>query len=233
MNTNFAGNLPKAISPDEEKSTDVLPDEGVTLLDRKQFYPPGEIIVDNEDENFHLIDSANNRPRLADLVQQEEEEDYHFLMCNTKANTWGIPILANAIYNPYGERILSAYTKKAGSGKFKAEWVADLPEAGKYEVFIYRPHIEVDDEDGLCHTDYPGMKNYYTVYTPEGKKEVVLEVEKDDPVWVSLGTFSLPAGESRVVLDDRGVSIEEESYGHLIKHEQLVVADAVKWVKRK
>ena len=63
--------------------------------------------------------------------------------------------------------------------------------------------------------------------------EVVLEIEKGDPVWVSLGNFTLPAGESRVVLDDRGVSIEEKSYGGVIKHDQLIVADAVKWVKIK
>lgn len=232
LNTNFAANLPKAISPDKEKSTDVLPDEGVTPLDRNQFYPPGEIIVDNEDENFHLIDSANNRLRLADLVQ-EEEEDYYFIGCNTKANTWGLPTLtSDGLYNPYGEHIRSAYTKKAGTGNFKAEWVANLPEAGKYEIFIYRPHIEMYHDEGICRTNYPGMKNYYSVYTPEGKKEVVLEVEKNDPFWVSLGIFTLPAGESRVVLDDRGITIEEENHGYLTQHFQLVVADAVKWIKR-
>ena len=235
LNTNFAGNLPKNIFPDKAKLKGVLPDEGVTLLDRTQFYPPGEIIVDNEDENFHLIDSANNHLRLTDLLQQEEEGDYHFLSCNTKANTWGTPTLANGIYNPYGERILSAYTKKTGTGKFKAEWVANLQEAGKYEIFIYRPHIEIEDEEGPCLTDYPGMKNYYTVHTPEGKKEIMLEVEKDDPLWVSLGTFTLPAGKSRVVLDDRGVTpIEKKDSGpHSLKYVQLVVADAVKWVKMK
>lgn len=121
--------------------------------------------------------------------------------------------------------------KEFGSGKFKAEWVANLPEAGKYEIFVNRPHIQLTSNAGVGFTDYPGMKNYYTVYTPEGKEEVVLEVEKGDPTWVSLGTFTLSAGESRVVLDDRGVTIEEESYGHSMKYIQLVVADAVKWVK--
>ena len=84
-------------------------------------------------------------------------------------------------------------------------------------------------------TDHPGMKNYYTVYTPEGKEEVILEVQKGDPSWVSLGTFSLSAGESRVVLDDRGAPpIESQSHSkHSSKYVQLVVADAVKWVKIK
>ena len=88
------------------------------------------------------------------------------------------------------------------------------------------------------------MKNYYTVYTPEGEKEIVLEVPENDgglvfeyslsaeEAWVSLGTFALPAGESRVVLDDQGVApITVEKFQ--MTYNQLVVADAVKWVKVK
>ena len=88
------------------------------------------------------------------------------------------------------------------------------------------------------------MKNYYTVYTPKGKEEIILEIpEKEDiwigstsalpeeEAWVSLGTFTLPAGESRVVLDDRGVPpITDRLFGEF---EQMVVADDVKWVKKK
>ncbi|WP_065219100.1 MULTISPECIES: golvesin C-terminal-like domain-containing protein [Butyricimonas] len=232
LNTNFSGNLPKQIPLNSRELlfSGVVPDEGVTLLDRNQFYPPGEIIVDNEDENFHLIDSANNRKRLADLFKKEGGERY-ITYYNPKTNTWGLPILT-LVYNEfYGEYIRSAFVKEFGSGKFKAEWMANLPEAGKYEIFVNRPHILLTSNGGVCLTDYPGMKNYYTVYTPEGKEEVVLEVEKGDPTWVSLGTFTLSAGESRVVLDDRGVTIEEESYGRSMKYIQLVVADAVKWVK--
>ena len=88
------------------------------------------------------------------------------------------------------------------------------------------------------------MKNYYTVYTPRGKEEVILEVPNNDSwnlsplslpeeeAWLSLGTFTLPAGESRVVLDDRGVApIPVERFR--CEFVQLVVADAVKWVKKK
>jgi len=234
LNTNFSGNLPKVISCNrtEPLLSGIVPDEGVILLDRNQFYPLGEVIVDNEDENFHLIDSANNRKRLADLFQKGEEEGYATYY-NPKANTWGLPILSLMFNEFYGESICSAFIKVFGSGKFKAEWVANLPEAGKYEIFINRPHDEIQGSGGLYLTDYPGMKNYYTVYTSEGKEEIVLEVEKDDPTWVSLGTFTLQAGESRVVLDDRGVAIEKEGYGHSVKYVQLVVADAVKWIKVK
>ena len=118
-----------------------------------------------------------------------------------------------------------------------------LPEAGKYEIFIHRPHLLGSCEGKRSTTDYPGMKNYYTVYTPAGKEEIILEVPEGDPrlylpstlpeedAWVSLGKFTLPAGESRVVLDDRGVAlVQDKTWGD---HFQLVIADAVKWVKVK
>lgn len=230
--TNFSGNLPKEVELHGEvsPSSGSLPGESVSLLERNQLYPPGEIIVDNEDENFHLIDSANNRKRLTDLFKKGDEDEY-ITFCNPKVNTWGLPCLPIVLNDFYGEYIRSAFVKEAGTGKFKAEWIANIPEAGKYEIFVNRPHAEIFKTD-MYTTDHPGMKNYYTVHIPEGEEEIVLEVQKGDPSWVSLGTFSLPAGESRVVLDDRGVPpIKEES--DRLKYVQLVVADAVKWVKIK
>ena len=88
---NYSGNLPKNIllNRGESPLSGPVPKEGVTPLDRDQFYPPGEIVVDNEDENFQLIDSANNRKRLADLIKSEDNQEYFFAGCNIKANTWG------------------------------------------------------------------------------------------------------------------------------------------------
>lgn len=236
LTTNFSGNMPKTYLLDDGKVqlSGTIPDEGVTLLTREQFYPPGEIIVDNEDENFHLIDSTGNRKRLVDLISKENEEEYTFSY-NLKANTWALPFLAGYGGDmPYGESILSAFVKKAGTGKFKAEWVASLPETGRYEIFIYRTFRGATSAKGEYTTNYPGMKNYYTVYTPKGKEEIVLEFEEDDPAWVSLGVFVLPAGESRVVLDDRGTPVSvQDSYGHSSECVPLITADAVKWVKVK
>ena len=59
-----------------------------------------------------------------------------------------------------------------------------------------------------------------------------MEVGEDDPYWISLGVFDLPAGESRVELDDRGVLLIGDD-DERMKIAQLVVADAVKWVKVK
>ena len=242
LTTNFSGILPNdniLFSPGEFPFSGPVPKEGVTPIDRNEFYPPGEIVVDNEDENFQLIDSANNRKRLADLFRNESDQEYVNPQ-NLKANAWN-PILEKGMY---GNRIRSAFVKEVGTGQFKAEWTANLPEAGKYEIFIYRPHYTTSRRD-IYTTDFPGMKNYYTVYTPQGKEEIILEVQEgnfdlsnlyllpEEEAWVSLGKFNLPAGESRVVLDDRGVDHPFTSEKYRYSFIQLVIADAVKWVKEK
>ena len=127
----------------------------------------------------------------------------------------------------------SAFIKIAGNGSCKAEGIANLPEAGKYEIFIYQSRIKKGSWGESYESNYPGMKNYYTVYTPKGSEEIVIERTGDDTdEWISLGKFELPAGESRVVLDDRGIPPFEvtEKWGEE-KYSQLVVADAMKWVK--
>lgn len=234
LTTNFSGNLPGTFSFQNGQTikSGTIPEEGVTPLKRDEFYPPGEIIVDNEDENFHLIDSPEKRMQLADLMNRKRGEgEYNLSSWNTKINTWGSPTIPMLVNNCYGKCIRSLYIKKAGTGKFKAEWVANLPEAGRYQIFIHRPHLlSHTRENETFLADYPGMRNYYTVHTPEGEKEVVLEVEEGDPAWVSLGVFSLPAGVSRVVLDDRGAPPITAKNG--ATYVQLVVADAVKWVKQ-
>lgn len=218
-----------------------LPEDGVISLDRDQFYPPGEIIVDNEDEGFLLIDSAGNKfKKLADRLAKGDEEEYQF-GGGFKKSTWGKPFLQQN-GGVYGEEIPSAFIKVAGNGSCKAVWTANLPEAGKYEIFVYRSEIGHGDGNYDYRSNYPGMKNYYTVCTPEGNEEIEWEVvEEDVDDWISLGTFTLLAGESSVVLDDRGIPpVEPKKTGKSEvfisgsgKVTQLVVADAVKWVRVK
>ena len=76
------------------------------LLDRNQFYPPGEIIVDNEDANFHLIDSANNRKRLTDIIKKENNEKYTPFY-KVKGNTWELTLSQEF----HGEHIRSAFVR--------------------------------------------------------------------------------------------------------------------------
>lgn len=235
LSTNFSRNVPERKMLNGHNTPlwkGDIPAESVVSLERDQFYPPGEIIVDNEDEGFHLIDSTGNRlKRLADCLSKEEEDGYKMSASDFKKNTWGRPFIHQG--EVYGEEIESAFIKIAGNGSCKAEWVADLPEAGVYEIFVYQSHVSMGVWETNYESNYPGMKNYYTVYTPEGSEEVVIERTGDDTdEWILLGKFELPAGKSRIVLDDRGIPPFEvtEKWGN-DKYTQVVVADAVKWVK--
>ena len=238
LSTNFSRRVPERIGfYGTSLWKGEIPAERVVPLDKNQFYPPGEIIVDNEDKGFHLIDSSGNRlKRLAEQLAEDNMKDYNYGI-NAKKHTWGKPCIEVEFY---GEEVHSAFTKVAGNGSFRAEWIANLPEAGRYEIFVYLPDVRDGDALYTYESKYPGMKNYYTVDTPGGSEKVVREVAKGDADWVSLGTFVLPAGESRVVLDDRGVPpFDDEEYAREVvsirngKYAQLVVADAVKWVKVK
>lgn len=228
LTTNFSGCLPDKIQfgiRPSSVSPEKVPAEGVTPLAQTDFYPPEEIIVDNEDENFRLIDSADNKLKLADLIKQDDLEYNTMFTINVKTNSWGIPVIAE---DAHGEYVHSVFTKASGTGKFKAEWSATLPKEGKYEIFIHRPQT-YSYYDGIYEykVNAPDAKNYYTLYLPEGKEEIVLEVQENAPYWISLGTFTLPVGKSRIVLDDRGAAPSEDG------QVQLIVADAVKWVKIK
>ncbi len=77
-------------------------------------------------------------------------------------------------------------------------------------------------------------------------KEVIVEADLISKGWVSLGKFDLQAGETQVTLDDRGGEIRadaEDDYSNIQVYavadgksypkRQLIVADAVKWVRVK
>ncbi len=78
---------------------------------------------------------------------------------------------------------------------------------------------------------------YYTVYDSSGGHEIRVEPAEESMGWVSLGKYYLEKGEAKVVLDDRGggsEEVDEKSEGgmRMMQNKQMIVADAVKWVRR-
>ena len=78
---------------------------------------------------------------------------------------------------------------------------------------------------------------YYTVYDSSGSHEIRVEPAEESMGWVSLGKYYLEKGETKVVLDDRGggsEEVDEKSEGgmRMMQNKQMIVADAVKWVRR-
>ena len=129
----------------------------------------------------------------------------------------------------YGDKIKSACLKLAGDGKAKAIWNAEIPEEGVYEVFTRY----IGFGTSRLSTVYEDLKLYYTVVQDRRESEVILELDDSfyrfrgyrQEKWLSLGEFEFKAGQVKVIVDDRGEKLEDA--------QQLIFADAVKFVRRK
>jgi len=110
----------------------------------------------------------------------------------------------------YGLTEKSYLNKLGGKGYFGCEWEANLPEDGIYEIFVFTQ----------CAAMTPLPLEYTVFY--EDKQEIV-DITPTIRVmhWISLGEYSCRAGKNKVHLSDKG-----EKY-------QIIVADAVKWVKKR
>ena len=213
-------NMPNVLIPERENEVTnnrwkIAEDtvEGVFVLSPEIFAPlEGEILVDNRDEGFRLISPPG--AWLERVRESMEAERYRDVYLSKKVTRW-TRFFASSLQ---GDSIRDAYYKPHGEGKFKAEWSTEIEEPGKYEVFAFL---------------YTSAVHVYTVYCGDEETEIVLNegqfnhryYELNMQGWRSLGTYDFPVGKARVVLDDRG---EDNGMFH-----QVVVADAVKWVKVK
>ena len=174
--------------------------------------PANEILVDNEDPGFRLIIPASKK--LRDFFFEEQAYVDSFLGGAPLMMRW--EKLYN--FNYYGLEKRSAYVKTNGSGNFKAEWSADIPGNGTYEILVMHPSVEV----------YLSPKALYYMVKGEGKEAEEILLDYKEGEWVSLGQFDLKRGKSTVVLDDRAPTEKEEEKTFFRKR---IIADAVKWVK--
>lgn len=210
-------NIPDVLTPCRESESTgnrlkVAEDtvEGVWKLSPTVFEPlKNEILVDNRDEGFRLVSPAG--AWLERIREGVETERYRDAYLSGQVTRW-TRVVASSLQ---GDSIRDAYYKPHGKGKFKAEWTVEIQEPGKYEVFAFL---------------YTSAMYIYTVYNGEEFSEVVLNEgqfnrNNSDEMqgWRSLGIYDFPAGKAKVVLDDRG---KDNGTNH-----QVVVADAVKWVK--
>ena len=178
------------------------------------FDNPDEIIVDNEDPTFELVE-AYRESYLRKLVREHsktEEEKY------TGVRWWRPPVDWQTITQSgfYGKYIRSAVYTKSGSGENKALWKTPIDEQGFYDIYCY-----IGDETGVLYRDrnQQNAKYHFKVYHDEGIEETVMELQNREKGWNFMGTYFLSS-------DTAKVEMSNESDG------RLVVADAIKWVKQ-
>jgi hypothetical protein len=196
-----------------------------TPLAREQFFAPGEVIADNEDDSFTTARIDVRGEWLRRWIQEKEREKVvrykgieviglQWLLQSAKS--WMIYLDANA----YGLYTRSFFGKRAGTGKMSASWYARVERAGHYDVYVMiprtgDPNIVRDDEGNEKRRE---LLQHYTFTTAAGLAEATVDVTRRELGWCLVGRFYLDAGEQCFTLDDRG------------EGEQVIIGDAVKWV---
>ncbi|HJF71411.1 MAG TPA: hypothetical protein K8V05_11725 [Butyricimonas virosa] len=203
--------------------------EGIRDVDSSTFrLPPNEIIVDNEDVGFRLV-KKDKRKKWGERFLKEQE----YQGMENVGDEWILSIFSSS----YGYKIKSAYCKKAGMGEEYAEWMVKIKEPGKYRVAVHVPEY--------LYATYLGsfLKNarlYYQVFSEEGDTYVELDLNEEAPVWIGLGTYEFSEGNYFVRLSDKGgTGLQPVIKTRMLKVKgnsnitcsQMIIADAVKWIK--
>ena len=203
--------------------------EGIRDVDSSTFrLPLNEIIVDNEDVGFRLV-KKDKRKKWGERFLKEQE----YQGMENVGDEWILSISSSS----YGYKIKSAYCKKAGMGEEYTEWMVKIKEPGKYRVAVHVPEY--------LYAIYLGsfLKNarlYYQVFSEEGDTYVELDLNEEAPGWIELGTYEFSEGNYFVRLSDKGgtdlqpvikTGMLKVKGNSNITCSQMIIADAVKWVK--
>ena len=190
---------------------------------------PGEILVDNEDAGFRVVES-----KARELLGQKKCIGSSELLKQEK-HGW----MPSAFSHAWGDRVRSFYAKMVGNGGSRVEWTAELPEGGEYELYVYyldlQHRFQRLDSVQYCYTLEQGaLKADIGMLLCNSAAECTVSVRANDgyeddfchPLssdsaeWIPLGCYALEAGKVTLKLYDRGIE------------GRLIFADAVKWVRR-
>jgi len=190
------------------------------------------IIVDNSSPGFRL---DNGRETLLQRLFRQKQQEYDD---NIYSSRWKRLIHGSC----YGNTVCDAFHKIAGEGKCKAIWEAPIQEAGEYEVFFYDATMQIARPTHALQT---ATERHYIVKDRDGEHEVNISRQSGFG-WISLGKFYFEPGKATVILTDKGKKVDRENSLHLqtrnfftwnrslhIKYVsvEMIIADAVKWVK--
>ncbi len=215
IDTYASHNIPSTISQQFEKievNEKITGTEGEEIIAYTEGSDPTEIIVDNEDKQFTLV-QPNSQSLIKKLLKNsrnsENELKYKGL------SFWNPPVEWTLTTNEqfYGKQIRSAYYMKGGTGSCKAIWNLPLKEAGYYKLYIYIPKIRFGRRDDDSNDQYN-----YTIFNDDGKEQQAIELKNIDGGWTEIGSYHFSRGSAKVELSNLSKS-------------RTVIADAVKLVK--
>ena len=191
-----------------------------------------EIIVDNEDEGFELIEPKNESPlkKWLNIEEEDDEQKYSGIRFNRPPRNWR----ATTQTAFYGKYVLSAYVAAKGDGERQAIWNANIKESGMHQIYYYVGKIQTrgpgrggrrpgggppqGGQGGANNQQQDEGSYQLTVFHDDGEDVVNIDINSAEEGWNLVGTFYLSQGPTKVVLSN-------ETEG------RMVIADAVKWVK--
>jgi hypothetical protein len=210
LGMHVARNTPNFLAGTEQANGPSGVPVGEMPVGREYFFTPGEVVVDDSDPGFSVVHARRGDGTRAWLQR-----------VNGKP---GVPVVATGKWNTFldarsrGLFILGEHRKLAGSGRHPVRWTARVEEEGMHEVSAYlAPRMNLSVGVGTSPDEATEAFQHYAVSTAGGVEEVSVNIIPCG--WISLGRFRLPAGECSVTLDDRG------------EKGQVIIADAVKWVR--
>jgi hypothetical protein len=242
INTLISGNIPSSYNHFLRSASEVTTsdqEEYERFSHRPVSYTfENEYVVDNEDEGFSAY-SLSRESKLKQWVDSRKEKDDGLLY--ESLNEWWTPSrwtpVAHSAY--YGETVRSAMATRRGDGSNHVKWSTILPEKGFYDVYVYipvsamfqRPSRREQGGGQGGQGEGPGRgfgpqfadrgtDYHYTISSSEGTEEVIYELNDPEDGWNRLGSFHFPD-------DSVSIKLTNETDG------RRVIADAVKWVRRR
>ena len=194
---------------------------GVKTIDKtvKQIRD-NEVVVDNEDEGFSVINTKGRKTLREYILEWNEENvdesefEYKVMYPWNPADRW-TPVLNSSYFGKYTK---SFVYKESGDGNAKAKFVAQLPESGRYNVYAMIPSRRMGSFGRRGRNNSDNSSQVYTVYHDDGVEDIEVPIDNDSEEWALLGEFYFSDGEAIVELSDKS-------------ERRVVIADAIKWVK--
>lgn len=224
VNTYLASNIPSSQTLSINK---VIRDkrkveffEGQQASNAKISYKEAfEIIVDNEDEGFSIVNTGESRTVKdwwASMQNEEEESDTYGMI-----QFWNPPVKWKPVAGDqfFGEYLKSAYYKRKGSGEGYLTWTANIENTGAYEVQAFVPNVNFRRGRGRGRSNDKDKEYTFKVYHDDGEDEVKILVNRNNAGWIYLGNFYFSEGNAQVKLFD-------------ISNTEYVIGDAIKWTKK-
>ena len=195
--------------------------DGERVIDKRvEFVHDNEIVVDNIDKGFRLVEPESNK-FIKNLFEPKENPEFDYVNFNWEPQGRWLEFIDSEVY---GRTIHSAYYTKPGKGDYKAIWTAKLPESGKYEVYTFIVGRFVNHGHGRGrqrNRDGAFGEFIYTIHHDDGDDKVPVTLKDIEPGWQYLGDFYFSADSASIELSNKGEA------------PMIITADAVKWVKKK